>query len=301
MKPAAHNPLTLPSKGLEPQSLDKRMILALALAENPDLVQDMRQPGATWLWGETTNDTELYVALKGYRDALNAFVKGQYSKLSEEAQWLARIAVVPYQLGYYWVLYDIRVRQFLWPYCESWAVEAVQSETSIEGSLVRAVEADLRLCMQLETVGDRVNGYQRFGEIFLQRFTDTTTRLLMQPDADCTSIRQEGRDLCGNLADFELWLRDPTRYLHLMPSGSDPLSSMLRESQFLVQQRYKKQPDIKWVSSWIRAWRAHFRKYALGTKIRLVQLDGGELVQPFRGNFKPFKPRVQRQNKGFSD
>jgi len=242
MSPAIYSPL--PSRDLEAQSTDRRVALALALAQNPDLARDMKQPGATWFWDETTRDTELYMAFQGYRDAYNAFLKGPYSQLSQEAQWLALVATVRYTLAYYWLMYNVRVREFFWPYC----VEAVKSESNIEGSFVRGIEADLRLCMLLETVGDRTNGFKRFGEVFLQRFTDATTRLLMQPDPNCTSIRQGGRDLCSNLADYEAWLKDPSRYIHLMPDGNDPLSAMMRETQFLTQQRHKKQADLKWVS-----------------------------------------------------
>lgn len=293
MKRANSDPLALSARGLQIHPSDWREILLLELAQKPGLVKAMKQPGCTWLWGEATTQMELYVALQDYREAYNSFLKVPYSKLSVDAQWLARRAVVPFELAYYWLMYDIRVRDLFYPYCEQWAVEMVKDEASPEGSFVRAIEADLRLCMLLETVGDHTNGFKRFGEVFLQRFTDSTTRLLMQPDATCPSLRKVGRDLCGDLVGYESWLKNPTLslYMPFMPVGSDPVSSMMREAQFLRQQRQGKSADVKWALPWIKAWRAHYGCFGSGTtKIKHVQIDGDELVRTFRGKLKLFKP-----------
>lgn len=269
--------------------IDKLGWLPLLRAKSPGIAQALGGPGNTLLFNEA--DEELYIALGPFREACNTFLEGPYLGLPEELQWFFRVHLDRQQLAYYWVFYDIRIRHWLWPYCEEWAVELVKSEASFEGSLVRAIAADLRICLLLETVGERKNGYKRFGQVFLQRFEDSISRIFMASDARCLTPREIGRSWGRAWAGYKRWLEDPLLYAHLMPSGSCAIHDMEREAQYLAEQRYKKKTDLRWLNPWLQAWRNHYRILSQGTGIQNVQIDGGELVTPFRGNFQRYLPR----------
>ncbi|HEY9782481.1 MAG TPA: hypothetical protein V6D09_20360, partial [Leptolyngbyaceae cyanobacterium] len=104
-------------------------------------------------------------------------------------------------LAFAWVYYNPPSRYLLYPFCEEWAQQWIQEE--LEQTFMRAIAADLHLCLLLESVGERRNGFEWFIEVLAARFEHDWDEAFKEPTANGSTPREIGRYWCCWLTDFK--------------------------------------------------------------------------------------------------